>query len=240
MATGSIFPFSINGISNDRIKLIPFDPERHGDTFFNLSSPYPEIYSHMPVGPWDSANDFKREFTEGPSNGIISFSNPESFTFAIIDKTRAPSPEDPEGELAGTMSFIRTSPTHLCTEVGFVVILPPYQRTHVARNAVGLVLHLALESPERGGMGLRRVDWRASTSNLASSKLAEKMGFERVGVVPWHIRFVKGKLRGKIGNGKELPPDCDPDDVWRDTVNYCLAWDRWESGVRETVQSVID
>lgn len=240
MATASIFPFSIHGISNDRVKLIPFDPERHGDTFFGLSSPYPEIYSHMPMGPWGSATDFKKEFTDGPSNSIISFSNPESFAFAIIDKTRAPSPEDPEGEFAGTVSFIRTSPTHLCTEIGFIVILPPYQRTHVAKNAVGLALQLALEPPERGGIGLRRVDWRASTANMASSKLAEKMGFERVGVVPWHIRFVKGKLRGKIGNGRDLPPDCDPEDVWRDTVNYCLAWDRWESGVRETVQSVID
>lgn len=105
---------------------------------------------------------------------------------------------------------------------------------------MGLALQLALDTPERGGLGLRRVDWRASTSNFASAKLAEKMGFERVGVVPWHIRFVKGKLKGKIGNGKVSPPGTDPEDVWRDTVNYCLAWDRWGGGVGEMVQKIMD
>ncbi|KAJ5662498.1 Acyl-CoA N-acyltransferase [Penicillium maclennaniae] len=194
----------------------------------------------MPVGPFDSAIAFKEAFLEGPSTSILSFSNPESLAFAIIDKTRAPSPEDSEGELAGTVSFIRTSPVHLCTEIGFIVILPPYQRTHVARNAVGLALQLALNPVERGGLGLRRVDWRASTSNLASAKLAEKMGFRRVGIVPWHIRFVKGKLKGKIGNGKELPPGSDPEDVWRDTVNYCLTWDQWEDGQREKGRNMMD
>jgi RimJ/RimL family protein N-acetyltransferase len=238
--TTSTFPFSIKEKSNDTTKLIPFNPYKHGDTFFKLSSPHPEIYSHMPVGPFNSATDFKREFLESPSTSILSFSNPESLAFAIIDKTRAPSAEDPEGELAGTVSFIRTSPVHLCTEIGFIVVLPPYQRTHVAKNAVGLALQLALDPPERGGLGLRRVDWRASTSNQASAKLAEKMGFEYVGTVPWHIRFVKGKLLGKIGNGKELPPGSDPEDVWRDTVNYCLAWDRWEESVREKVQKIMD
>jgi hypothetical protein len=96
MASASIFPFSINEKSNDRVKLVPFIPQKHGDTFFKLSSPHPEIYSHMPLGPWDSATDFKEEFTDGPPGGILSFPNPESFAFAIVDKTRAPSPEDPQ------------------------------------------------------------------------------------------------------------------------------------------------
>lgn len=238
--TTSLFPFSISEKSNDCLKLIPFNPDKHGDRFFDLSSPHPSIYSHIPIDAIDSAVAFKKVFLEGPPTGILSFSNPESFSFAIIDKTRAPSPEDPEGELAGTVSFTRTSPVHLCTEVGFIVILPPYQHTHVARNAVGLFLQLALNPLEQGGLGLRRVDWRASTSNLASAKLAEKMGFTRVGILPWHIRYVKGKLNGKIGNGKALPPGSDPEDVWRDTVKYCLTWDQWEDGVREKVQKIMD
>lgn len=239
MTRSSVFPIPIHPVSNDRVKLIPLDPDKHSNAFFRLSSPHPELYSHMPMGPWESADAFKSEFYEGPPHSILSFANPESFAFAIIDKTRTPSPEDPDGELAGTISFVRTSLTHLCTEIGFIVILPPYQRTHVAKNAVGLALEYALESPGRGGLGLCRVEWRASAENVASSRLAEKMGFERVGVILWHMRFVKGTLRGKIGNGRALPPGSDSTDMWRDTVSYSLAWDRWETVARDKVRKAM-
>ncbi|KAJ5153000.1 uncharacterized protein N7482_009478 [Penicillium canariense] len=239
MARSSTFPFPIGDISNHRVKLVPFDPDHHGGTFFRLSSSHPELYTHMPMGPWSSEDEFKAEFYESPETHLLSFSNPASFAFAIIDKSRSASAEDPEGELAGTLSFVRTSETHLCTEIGFIIILPPYQHTHVARNAVGLALRYILESPEKGGLGLRRVHWRTSTKNIASAKLAEKMGFEKIGIVPWHMRFVKGKLHAKTGNGRSLPPGSDPQDVWRDSIDYSLSWDWWERFAREETQKQI-
>lgn len=235
----SIFPFPIREISNSRIKLIPFNPDQHINTFFNLSSPHPEIYAHMPPGPFTTAASLQSEFHTPSTTNILSLSNPESFAFAIIDKTRPPSQEDPEGELAGTLSYIHTSPIHLSTEIGFIVILPPYQHTHVAKNAVGLACQYALDGVEKGGLGLRRLDWRASTRNEASVGLAERMGFRVNGIIPWQVRFVKGRLRGKVGNGKRLPAGSDPEDVWRDTVMLSIAWDEWESGVREEVLKVI-
>ncbi|CAI7656826.1 unnamed protein product [Penicillium viridicatum] len=204
MASFSVFPFHIGDASNERVKLIPFNPEKHCETFFHISSAHPEIYTHFPILPPASATELKSRFHSNSTTHILSFANPESFAFAIIDKTQPPSPEDPDGELAGTVSFIRTSPTNLCTEIGFIVILPPYQRTHVATHAVGLALQLAFKSTEKGGLGLRRVHWSASTMNLASSRLAQRMGFEKVGVIPWHMRFVKGKIHGKVGNGREV------------------------------------
>ncbi|KAJ5164557.1 Acyl-CoA N-acyltransferase [Penicillium coprophilum] len=239
MASISVFPFHVEGASNERVKLIPFNPEQHCETFFRLSSPHPEIYAHMPMCPPASATELKSLFYSDSPSHILSFSNPESFAFAIIDKTRPPSPEDSEGELAGTVSFIRTSPINLCAEIGFIVILPPYQRTHVATNAAGLALQLAFESAEKGGLGLRRVDWMASTMNLASARLAQRMGFEKIGVIPWHMRFVKGKTNGKVGHGKEPPPGSDPEDLWRDTVSLSLAWDQWENGAREMAAKVM-
>ncbi|KAJ5518603.1 Acyl-CoA N-acyltransferase [Penicillium expansum] len=223
MASFSVFPFHVGEASNERIKLIPFNPEQHCETFFRLSSPYPELYKHLPILSPDSAAELKSLFYNTPTNHILSFSNPESFAFAIIDKTRPPSLEDPEGELAGTVSFIRTSPTNLCTEIGFIVILPPYQRTHVATNTVGLALQLAFESTENGGLGLRR-----------------RMGFEKVGIIPWHMRFIKGKINGKIGHGRELPPGSDPDDLWRDTLSLTLGWDRWENAAREMAAKAME
>ncbi|KAK4870250.1 hypothetical protein LT330_005304 [Penicillium expansum] len=240
MASFSVFPFHVGEASNERIKLIPFNPEQHCETFFRQSSPYPELYKHLPILPPASAAELKSLFYNTPTNHILSFANPESFAFAIIDKTRPPSLEDPEGELAGTVSFIRTSPTNLCTEIGFIVILPPYQRTHVATNTVGLALQLAFESTENGGLGLRRVHWSASTMNLASSRLAQRMGFEKVGIIPWHMRFIKGKINGKIGHGRELPPGSDPDDLWRDTLSLTLGWDRWENAAREMAAKAME
>jgi RimJ/RimL family protein N-acetyltransferase len=239
MAPSSIFHFPIHGISNDRVKLVPFNPEQHCETFFRLSSPHPEIYAHMPLLPPSSLSDLKDRFYDKSPGNILSFSNPESFAFAVIDKTRPSSAEDPEGELAGTVSFIHASHTHLCAEIGFIVILPPYQRTHVATNTVGLALQLAFNSPEMGGLGLCRVHWSANSTNLASAKLAERMGFVQVGMIPWHMRFVKGKINGKCGNGKELPPGSDPEDLWRDTLSFSLGWDMWRDGARDKAEKAM-
>lgn len=233
MTKTSVFPFAVPEVSNERVKLIAFDPDRHCDTFFRLSSPHPEIYAHMPMVAPSSATEFKSRFYSDSTTNILSFSNPQSFAFAIIDKTCLPSTEDPEGELAGTVSFIRTSPTDLCTEIGFIVVLPPYQRSHVATNAVGLALQLAFS------IGLCRVHWLTSTTNLASARLAERMGFEKVGMIPWHMRFVKGKLCGKIGNGKDLPPGSDPEDLWRDTLSFSLAWDRWDTAAKAMTEKAM-
>ncbi|KAJ5513116.1 Acyl-CoA N-acyltransferase [Penicillium fimorum] len=240
MASVSVFHFHVGEASNERVKLIPFNPEQHCETFFRLSSPHPDIYAHMPMPSPASAAEFKSLFYSNSTSHILSFSNLESFAFAIIDKTRPPSAEDPEGELAGTVSFIRTSPINLCTEIGFIVILPPYQRTHMATNAVGLALQLALETTEKGGLGLRRVHWMASTMNPASARLARRLGFEQIGIIPWHMRFVKGKMNGKVGNGRQPPPGGDPEDLWRDTVSLTLAWDQWETGARERAAKAME
>lgn len=240
MTEPSTFLFPIHPITNTRLKLTPFNPTHHTTTFFRLSSPHPELYTHMPMGPWPSQESFASEFHTPTQTQLLAFSNRTSFAFAIIDKTRPASPDDPDGELAGTISLVRTSDTHLSTEIGFIIILPPYQGTHVARNAVGLALQFCLEDAEKGGLGLRRVHWRTSTMNGASQRLAEKMGFEKVGVVAWDMRFVDGVRKGKTGNGRGLPPGSEGGELWRDTVEYSLSWERWEEFAREETRRQMD
>jgi RimJ/RimL family protein N-acetyltransferase len=123
------------------------------DIFFRLLLSNPGLYAHTPFHPWTSVADLEAEFYETPSNHLLSFSNPESFSFAVVDKTYPASADDRGGELAGTLGFTYTSPTNLCTEIGFVVILPQYQRSHVAPIA----LQHALNSTENGRLGLCRV-----------------------------------------------------------------------------------
>ncbi|KAK3382098.1 acyl-CoA N-acyltransferase [Lasiosphaeria ovina] len=182
----------------------------------------------MPFGPFSSKAEFISALTTQTRNW---------FTYAIVDKTRPPTAIDNEGQLAGVIAFLDTSPTHLSTEIGFVVILPAFHRTHVTTNAVGLMLQYALGD---GGMGLRRVQWKASAANPASIRVAERMGFRREGLLRWHfvLRDQPG-ARVKVGNGQPLPPGSPETLVGRDTVVLGLCWDDWEQAARETVEAAM-
>ncbi|KUI59285.1 hypothetical protein VP1G_06539 [Cytospora mali] len=239
MSSKSVFHFPIPApISNDRLKLIPFDPDLHSTAFVAHSANHPELFAHMPLNRFSTVSDLKAVLSNPES--ILSFSNPAHFAFAIIDKTRPPSPEDEEGELAGTVSYINTSKVHLSSEIGIVIVLPKYQRSHVTTTTVGLLLQFAFASPKEGGLGLKRMHWTCSTANIASAKVAERMGHERVGVIPYHYKFPLGRRYGKQGNGKPVPPGGDPDDLWRDTIVYTLSWDVWEDGAREKVEQAMN
>jgi len=151
------------------------------------------------------------------------------------------------------MGFLNTSPANLSTEVGFAIILPPFQRTHVTSNAIGLLLQYALDPPSdssdgdgsisfgreqrggRGGLGLRRVQWQANSLNTASIRAAERMGFKHEAVLRWDRVLREGREKGKVGNGREVS-----DDIGRDTIMLSLCWDDWEGGGREKVLGVME
>ncbi len=162
-----------------------------------------------------------------------------AITYAVIDKTKPPSAEDDEGELAGMISYISTSTTHLSTEIGGVITLPAFHRTHVTSNAVGLLLEFALDSPMNGGLGLRRVQWQTSTVNTASLLLAERLGFKKEGVLRWCVVYRQGAHNGKIGNGRPLPPGSNEGDLGRHTVVLSVCWDHWADGGRGKVEQVM-
>ncbi|KAB5527999.1 acyl-CoA N-acyltransferase [Coniochaeta sp. 2T2.1] len=189
----------------------------------------------MPMGPFATEAEFVERFLEKTSG-----QNSGWLTLAVIDKTRPPSPVDEEGELAGMMTFMNTSVEHLSTEIGCIVVLPKYHRTHVTSNAVGLMLQHALTPTEDGGMGLRRVQWQANSMNLPSIRVAERMGFRKEGLLRWHYVFRNGAETAKVGNGRALPPGSCDSDFGRDTVVLGLCWDDWENGAKEVVQKVMD
>jgi RimJ/RimL family protein N-acetyltransferase len=204
----------------------------------------------MGAGPYSSAAEFVTSFLEGTVDA-----NPTITTFAIIDKTQAPAPSpadsssDPksacrveeEGELAGMVSYMNASVANRAVEIGYLVVLPRFQRTHVTTNAVGLLVSYALNRPDAGspGLGLRRVVWQTSVANVASIVVAERMGFVREGVLKWDRLFAKGRLKHKEGNGRPLPEGSDEDDVWRDTVVLGLCWDTWAEGGRSKVEAAM-
>lgn len=212
-------------------------PKNHAETFFAASSHYPEIYTYSTFGPYATVSDFIEEFVEGRVRR-----DPTITLFAIIDKTQTPAEsmigegEKKEGTLAGFLGFLNTSRMNLCTEIGFVTILPQFQRTHVTSNAVGLLLHYSLDLPSAGGLGLRRVVWQTNALNAASVRAGERMGFRKEGILRWDRVLPSGK----VGNGgEERVGDPRQGCPGRDTAILSLCWDDWESGGRERVDAIM-
>ncbi|KAK6339765.1 hypothetical protein TWF718_009159 [Orbilia javanica] len=220
-------PAAIREISNDRIKLTPFNSTIHAAEFVMVANQYPDVWAHGPFGPFDSTHAFISDFIESfirPNTGIMMY--------AVIDKTRAPRAGSPdkEGTLAGIIALCNTSSVMQTTEIAFVFTLAPFQNTHVTTNAVGLLLGFALNPPEDGGLGLRRVQWTTSSVNEKSIVTAEKMGFTREGVMRWAMVYPGGKTKGKPGNGKSLESPqghLNQDDLGRDSVVLSMCWDDW-------------
>ncbi|CAD6573006.1 MAG: hypothetical protein ASARMPRED_005825 [Alectoria sarmentosa] len=228
------FHFQIKDLFNDRMALEPFTAPIHAPTYFALSYPHPDLYAHLTAGPFASLDAFLSYIKK------FDQSDPSNLLYAIIDKTRPPSPESPSGALAGLIAFQDASLSNLSFEIGPVIILPAFQRTHVASNAIGLLLQYALDPKESNGLGLRRVQWDCSTENTTSMRVAERMALVKEGVLRWRHVYRDGIARGKVGNGKGVPNGGAEGDLGRDTVIYGLCWDHWEDGGREKVQAVMD
>lgn len=151
---------------------------------------------------------------------------PDTCLYAIIDKEKEK--ETPKGKYSGVISLNATNPTNAVTEIG-VLIFPAAQRTHVASNAIGLILQYTLDAPSAGGLGLRCVEWKCHTGNEASRKTALRMGFQFEGVARWD-RVFPGAAAGvgapvdalekRNGTSHEAPG--------RHTAVYSIVWDEWD------------
>lgn len=207
---------------------------KHAGPFFRGSKDHPELFRYMSIGPFDSEKEFVSVF-------IDDFVNTKSSVacFAIIDKKKSPSDADNEGEVAGMVSYMAASEVHLSAEVGYIIILPPYQRTHVTTHAIGLLLHYALDSPVEGGLGLRRMQWLADPPNKASLNAAQRLGFHLEGILRWNKIVHDADSRGKVHNGRERPPYGEQKDGGRDTAYLSICWDDWLGGKREIVDKLM-
>jgi RimJ/RimL family protein N-acetyltransferase len=163
--------------------------------------------------------------------------------FLLIDKTKPASTtvglEGDEGAVAGHLTYINSSAYNLSTEIGYICVLPPFQRTHVTSNAVGLMMQYALNCPEQGGLGLRRVFWQANELNQPSRRLAERMRFRFEGILRWDRVLPPHKKAFGVGvNAREGDPR-GKDYGGRHTAMYGHCWDDWEDGGREMVEAIM-
>ncbi|KAJ3725364.1 hypothetical protein C8R42DRAFT_575889, partial [Lentinula raphanica] len=116
--------------------------------------------------------------------------------------------------------------------------VPRFLRTHVRLHMVGLLMRYALDVPDEGGLGLRRVQWSANVKNGGSVGLARKMGMREEGVRRWARVLVVEKGEGgngvqrRRGNPREECPG-------RDTLGLAICWDEWEDGGKEWVEKIL-
>ncbi|KIM84839.1 hypothetical protein PILCRDRAFT_96591 [Piloderma croceum F 1598] len=209
-----------------RVKLIPFIPSQHAERFFESTKGH-DLFRYVLF----SCTTLEELL------GIVEWLRRDSSNvlLLIIDKTKVdPTDRNLGGSMAGIIGLFHNSKQNLSTEIGPVVILPPFQRTHVCRNAIGLMMRYCLELPSAGGLGYRRVQWSANSLNLASIKVAERMGFVREGTLRWSWVLPEGKEGKKSREG-------DPaSGLGRDSVVLAVCWDDWEGGVREHVDRLIE
>jgi RimJ/RimL family protein N-acetyltransferase len=167
----------------------------------------------------DTKEDFMKVYRDIRSSA-------ENCVYAIIDKTISPEKANIVSTFAGVMSLNKTNPVDAVTEMG-VLVFPAFHRTHVATNAIGLLLMWTLDPPSAGGLGLRRVEWQTHESNAASRRIALKMGFEFEGIARWQRTIPDAKvglpmeaLEKRNGTKGERPG--------RHSANYALVWDEWD------------
>ncbi|RDX44508.1 acyl-CoA N-acyltransferase [Lentinus brumalis] len=227
------YPLHEETLQSKRIKLVPFIPSVHAETYWRHVGKSPkEIFRYYPfvMGTLEQTLSFIERVLRRDPNAVL---------FAVIDKTR-PDAEHPDwgGSLAGVIMLFDTSPSNLSTEIGFVVVFPEFRGTHVAKHMVGVLLRylLQLSSQSPPGLGFRRVQWTTHPDNAASLGLAQRMGFKVEGRKRW--TWVLTDELAEMGPvGREGDPAGGRSG--RDTAVLGLCWDDWEGGAREKVEAVL-
>ncbi|EKM51011.1 uncharacterized protein PHACADRAFT_262957 [Phanerochaete carnosa HHB-10118-sp] len=224
-----VFPIYPESLENERVKLVPLIPREHGEQFYSETTKDPLFFRYYSI-VWHNL----REWLTWAE--CYMRRNPANILFAIIDKTR-PDDSHPHwgGRLAGALGFLDANAKELSAEIAYVAILPAFRRTHVASNAIGILMRYCLELPTASppGLGLRRVLWRAHHENLPSARLAERMGFKREGLLRWMWTVAEERALDGI---KPREGDSRPKNYGRHTIMLATCWDDWEGGVREIVQ----
>ena len=228
-----IWPLHPELLETDRVKLVPFVPRLHAGNFWSQVEATPDVFRYY-ASTWPTLQSFLEHHEH------FFRRTPENVLFAVIDKTR-PDAGDYAlgGSLAGTMALRGSSAANLSTEIAFVVVFPPFQRSHVASNAVGILLRYCLDLPRAGrpALGLRRVEWCAHVKNEASVRLAERIGFRCEGLTRW--RNVMPEVRMQDGE-RPRAGDPKPEKPGRHTVILSVCWGDWEGGIDAHVQRAMD
>lgn len=236
--------FPMKDLENDLLKLVPFNVTQsslqivfsfdlmvalqeslHCQGFVEKATPM--VWTYIAWGPFETASEMAAQVQESRKDGM--------FFYAVYDKKLRQEPT-----LAGMIALLCSSATHLCTEIGYVLMLPEFHRTHVTTNAVGLMLHYCLDLPEKSGLGLRRTEWTTSANNQKSRNAAIRLGFKYESIARWSRVWPGVESKAIASNGIDMRAgDIRPGWTGRDTAIYAMCWDDWENGGREKIDEMM-
>lgn len=230
-----VFPIHVESLETERVKLVPFVPRVHAQAYWDAATrddPTHALWRYYPT-LWRTLPDFLAWLESNVRR------NPANTYFAVLDKTKPSAEFGNGGSLAGVFGLFHCSDAHQTAEIAWIAVLPAFQRTHVASNAVGVLLKhcLELETASPPGLGLRRVQWSCHTRNVQSARIAERMGFKREGM--FRFQYV---LQEELAKDGEKPSEDRkwPEKYGRNTLVLAVCWDDWEGGIRDLVQKSID
>jgi len=218
------FCFPIKQIENSRLILAPFEYSSHAEQFVQGCKNHPELFTFVTHGPFETMMDFAAWY-----ESKIATTDSETL-FAILVK---PKTTDEQSVFAGIIGLQNASLINATIEIGFIAVLPAFQRTFVTTNAVGLLLMYTLDHPP-DGLGLRRCQWQGHADNEPSKRVAVRMRFTYEGIQ----RFQRVMPMNKVGNGYDTSgmPDLMGRN-WgpsRDSAvfaHYCDEWPEERSNV---------
>ncbi|KAG2355822.1 hypothetical protein BDR07DRAFT_1539280, partial [Suillus spraguei] len=91
---------------------------------FQGSTTHLDLYEFIPWETFTDTSDFVKQVIDSrvqPDTGVV--------LYAIIDKTRTSTTGSSPANFAGIIGYMNTSTANLSTEIGYAIILPPFQRT---------------------------------------------------------------------------------------------------------------
>ncbi|KAK5651352.1 hypothetical protein OQA88_12585 [Cercophora sp. LCS_1] len=245
MAYSFNLPINLSRLQNDRLQLLPLEDNltEWASAYVHDANINPHVYDWLTYGPFADATDYISFYNKTCRD------NPNELLLAIILKAGTVTRKDPasgesvtfeveDGTFAGLCGLI-SQPERATVDLGQLLV-SKFQRTFVGTHANALLLHHCLDSPENGGLGLRRVQWQANASNEASVNAAKRLGFRLEGVMRWQQVLPVGK-KGDQAQG--LPSVSWDGKEWgagRHTAVLSLCWDDWCHGGREHVDALVE
>ncbi|TFK28127.1 acyl-CoA N-acyltransferase [Coprinopsis marcescibilis] len=208
-------------LETDKIRLVPFVPSIHAKHFHTVYNQHPELGTYFPF-VWTEYSWFLTMFY------AYFHAKPEHLPMIIIDRTKGNDGDNIEESMAGMIGYMNSDTHRKSIEIGPVIVFPSWKRTFVSSHAIGLLMNYAMNLPEEGGLGLRKLVWTFLSGNEASLKAAQRMGFKVEGTLRWFWEMpeeVDGEpVDGQRGVGKG-----------KHEVSLSVCWDDWEKEVKELV-----
>jgi RimJ/RimL family protein N-acetyltransferase len=156
------------------VKLVPLDPNIHGEDLFAAAKGHDEVWTYLGDGPYPDREAFQA------SLAAKALSEDPMF-FAIVDRA--------SGRALGYQTLMRIDATNRVVEVGNILYTPAMQRTIGATEAQFLFARYVFDD-----LGYRRYEWKCNNLNAPSKRAAERYGFTFEGVFRQHM-IIKGRNR---------------------------------------------